>query len=148
MKRVFFILLAILILGLSVGWYTMRPVVDPQNPILVTDGFARSSNASGAAFMTITNQSGGDDRLVGAKSDVAAMVELHTHRENAEGVMMMRPIEGGILIGSGDSAELARGGDHVMMMGLSGALEGEVTITLVFEKSGEVTVTLPVDNSR
>ncbi len=45
---------------------------------------------------------------------------------------------------------LARGGDHVMFMGLNEVLtHGDtINVTLVFEKAGEVAVEIPVDLER
>ena len=45
---------------------------------------------------------------------------------------------------------LQRGGDHVMFMGLNQPFEdgSTISVTLVFEKSGEMTVEIPVDLNR
>ncbi len=121
--------------------------------IVITDPYARVSRPNaptGAAFMIIENTGDSADRLVAARSDVAKRVELHTHIDQGDGVMKMTEIEGGIDIAAGGSHAMQRGGDHVMFMGLNEALEqgGSVTVTLVFQKAGEVTVTIPVDNDR
>ncbi len=121
--------------------------------ITIEDAYARSSTAmskSGAAFMTIVNAGAGDDRLIGAASDIAARVELHTHIQDENGVMLMREDEDGFPIPAGGSHALARGGDHVMFMGLTAPLEhgDTVALTLTFEKAGEITLTVPVDLER
>lgn len=121
--------------------------------IMVMDPYARAASPSakaGAAFMTLHNQSGQDDTLIAARTDAAARVELHTHIDKGDGVLQMTEIEGGIPIPAGEAHHMKRGGDHVMLMGLTGPLEQDATIdvTLVFEKAGEVTVTIPVDNAR
>jgi copper(I)-binding protein len=121
--------------------------------IVVEDAYARASTPtakSGAAFMVLMNTSDQDDRLIGAKSDVAARVELHTHREIADGVMKMMEVEEGFVIPAGGSHMLARGGDHVMFMGLNEPFaDGDtVAVTLVFEHAGEVAVEIPVDLNR
>ena len=118
--------------------------------IVVEDAYARASTPtakSGAAFMVLMNTSDQDDRLVAAKSDVAARVELHTHREIADGVMKMMEVEEGFVIPAGGTYMLGRGGDHVMFMGLNEPFaDGEtVAVTLVFENDGEVAVEMPVD---
>ncbi|MDV4167031.1 copper chaperone PCu(A)C [Rhodovulum sp. FJ3] len=121
--------------------------------IVVEDAYARASTPtakSGAAFMVLMNTSDQDDRLVSAKSDVAARVELHTHREIADGVMKMMEVEEGFAIPAGGTHMLARGGDHVMFMGLNEPFaDGDtVAVTLVFEHAGEVAVEIPVDLNR
>ena len=127
--------------------------MDSDTPFRIEGGYVRSVGASamaGGAYMVIHNQSGVDDRLVGVQTDASDMAELHGHTENASGVMMMRPIEGGILIPAGGQAVLERGGDHVMMMGLHSDLTdgSQVRITLRFEKAGDVVVDVPMDSSR
>lgn len=111
---------------------------------------AMPGGMSGAAFMVIQNTGDQDDRLVAAASDVARRVELHTHKEDAQGVMRMVEIEGGIAVPAGASHALDRGADHVMFMGLTRSLaEGDlVSVTLTFERAGDMTLEIPVDNGR
>lgn len=121
--------------------------------IIIHDPYVRSSTPSsvtGAAFFTLMNHSDVDDRLIGARSDVAKRVELHTHEQDANGVMKMMKIEGGIELPVGEMHALKRGGDHVMLMGLTAPLvQGEkITVTLTFEKAGEVEIKVPVDRER
>lgn len=118
--------------------------------LTVRDAYARSANPqTGAAFMVIENHRDIDCRLTGASSDAAAVVELHTHVE-ADGVMQMRPVEGGLAIPAGGEHALARGGDHVMLMGLTAPLaDGDtVALTLDFGDCGTQQVDAPVDNDR
>lgn len=121
--------------------------------IMVMDPYARvsTSNAkSGAAFMVLMNHGAAEDRLIAVTSDVAARVELHTHKEDSNGVMQMLEVEDGIALPAGGEHALARGGDHVMFMGLNRSLaHGDVvTVTLTFEKAGDVVVEIPVDLER
>lgn len=118
--------------------------------IEIHDAYARSASAiakTGAAFMFIMNTGDVNDRLIGVTSDVAPKVELHTHKDMGDGVMKMVHVEEGFVIPANDTHALARGGDHVMFMGLAkGFAEGEmVTITLTFENAGDVVVEIPVD---
>lgn len=126
------------------------PVWAGDAKIMIHDAYARSGPKSGAAFFEIMNHSDTDDRLIGAASDVAPRVELHTHIETGDGVMQMREIEGGIPVPANGMHVLKRGGDHVMFMGLPKALpQGEeISVTLTFEKAGDITVQIPVDNTR
>ncbi|MDA7966659.1 copper chaperone PCu(A)C [Ruegeria sp.] len=121
--------------------------------IKVDDAYARSSGANakaGAAFMMIVNQGEAEDRLIGVTSDVAARVELHTHKIDENGVAKMVHVEEGFVIPAGESHMLKRGGDHVMFMGLKQPFEQDATVpvTLIFEQAGEVQVEIPVDLER
>lgn len=131
------------------------PLAAEEHPagMHIHDVYARTMGAvgaSGAAFMMIHNNSDQDDRLVGAASDVAERVELHTHKEDANGVMQMMHVPEGFPLPAGETHELARGGDHVMLMGLTRELKqgDSFSLTLTFEKAGEVTLDVTVDNER
>lgn len=117
----------------------------------VQDGYARSSNPkSGAAFLQIHNLGAEDDRLIEVRSPVAQRVELHTHVEDANGVMSMREIEEGLALPASGMIEMRRGGDHIMFMGLTEPFgQGDlIPVTLVFEKAGEIEHQIEVDQSR
>ena len=131
--------------------FTLPALADDD--IMINDAYARASGMNaiaGAAFFEIMNNGEEADRLIGAKSDAAKRVELHTHKENAEGVMKMMEVEEGFPIAAGEMHILKRGGDHVMFMGLNQPFkDGEmVNVTLVFEKAGEMEFEIPVDLMR
>ncbi len=124
-----------------------------EGGITVTDPYARVSammSKSGAAFMVIENNTDTDDRLIAAASDVAERVELHTHKEDANGVMQMIEVKEGFPVAAHEQHALQRGGDHVMFLGLTRELQqGDVvTVTLTFEKAGDMVVEVPVDLTR
>lgn len=121
--------------------------------ITVNDPYARSSAmmaTSGAAFMTITNNSGTDDRLIAAASPVSEKVELHTHKQDENGVMRMIHVEEGLPIAAGETLMLERGGNHIMFLGIEAPFEQGATVplTLTFETAGEIAVEVPVDLER
>ena len=121
--------------------------------IMIEDAYARAAGKSakaGAAFMTIMNHGDEADRLIDAKSDAAARVELHTHKVNADGVAQMLHVPEGFAIPAGEAHPLARGGDHVMFMGLTQPFEqgAMIPVTLIFEKAGEIQIEIPVDLER
>ena len=62
------------------------------------------------------------------------------------GVMKMRPVEGGLEIKPGETVTLKPGGNHVMLMDLKQAAEAGkiVEATLQFEKAGTVKVEFPI----
>ena len=128
-------------------------------PALACDGFeihdayARSAHGmaqSGAAFMIIHNHGTEDCHITGARSDIAQRVELHTHIEDDQGVMRMVEVEEGFPLPVEGEVVMARGGDHVMFLGLNQPLEqgDEVEVTFLFADGAEATVTVPVDNER
>lgn len=114
--------------------------------------YARSASPTaktGAAFMQIVNH-GEADRLTGASSPAADLVQLHTHMESDEGVMKMVHVEEGFDLSAGETLSLERGGKHVMLMGLTAPLEqgATVSVTLTFEKAGDMVLDVPVDLER
>ncbi|HMO07444.1 MAG TPA: copper chaperone PCu(A)C [Paracoccaceae bacterium] len=126
-------------------------------PALAHDGihienpYARvGASGSGAAFFDIVNHSAEPDRLISAASEAAERVELHTHVEDAQGVMRMIEVKDGIPVGGHETSALARGGNHVMLLGLRQPLkDGDVLLlTLTFERGEVITVEVPVDNAR
>lgn len=124
-----------------------------SDSIQIVDPFARVStmmSVSGAAFMVIENHSASDDRLIRAASEAAEKVELHTHKDMGNGVMQMMEVEEGFVIPAHGSHALARGGDHVMFLGLKQPLAhgDKVSVTLTFEKAGDLVVEIPVDLER
>ncbi|MDK3075859.1 copper chaperone PCu(A)C [Sedimentitalea sp. JM2-8] len=126
---------------------------DMAGKIVIMDPYARTSMMAaetGAAFMILENRSDADDRLISASSDIAERVELHTHIEDADGVMQMREVEDGFVIPAGGMHALERGGDHVMFLGLKQPLaDGDtVSLTLTFETAGDMVVEVPVDLTR
>lgn len=97
-----------------------------------------------AAYLEISPPKGTADKLVAARSPVAGIIELHTH-SNDGGVMRMRRVE--VIPIEGDrKVTLNPGGHHIMLMELKKPLkEGDTfDMTLVFEKSGEVAVKVPI----
>lgn len=97
-----------------------------------------------AAYLTIMNHGGAPERLVGAETPRASRVEIH-ESVLTDDVMRMRELDG-VDIPAGGSVELAPGGIHIMLMGLTQPLvEGEdVELTLRFQRSGDLAVTAPV----
>jgi copper(I)-binding protein len=129
-----------------------EPVLAHANGILVEDGYAHAafpSAPTGAAYMRITNESEADDRLLKVRTEAADRAALHGH-EMQDGIARMRPAAGGIEIPAHATVVLETGGLHVMLMGLAAPLQdgGSVAMTLVFERAGEIPVTLPVDLGR
>ena len=147
------VLFALAAVVMAVVSVKMSPLDQSNAAFIVEEPFLRSSlptSTSAAAFLVLSNQTGRDDRLVGARSDLAGRVELHSHTQDADGVMRMGEIEAGVPLADGVTHVFARGGDHLMFMGLQEPLtQGQlVTVTLEFETAGDVAITVPVDLNR
>jgi hypothetical protein len=115
--------------------------------ITISEAWVRASpmvERAGAAYMTINNGAATDDRLLSVTSDAADMIELHQTQEN-NGVMEMSPVES-IPIPANGQTELKPSSWHMMLMGLKRELKAgeKVTLTLKFEKAGEVVISAEV----
>jgi len=106
-----------------------------------------SGAKTGAVYMTIDNKLSIADRLTGLSSEVAKKLQIHeTKMEN--GIMKMREISGGLPVPAGGSVVLKPGGYHVMLIDLNKPLKAGETfpLTLVFEKAGNISITVPVQS--
>jgi len=116
--------------------------------LVITQAWSRATPKGakiGGSYVTIENKGTTPDKLIGASSDVAGKVELH-EMSVTNGMMKMRPVEGGLTVEPGKTVKLAPGGYHLMMMDLKSPLKqgDKLPITLEFEKAGKVQVTFDV----
>ena len=123
-----------------------------QADLAVVGPWARptaGTQTNGAAYATIANAGDAADRLVGARSPAARVVELHDQTIDADGVARMRPVAAVDVPPHGE-ARFAPGGLHIMLVGLSGPLHDGAAfpLTLVFERAGEITVEVAVERPR
>ena len=97
---------------------------------------------AGGAFMTISSSTA--ERLIGAESPVAEIVELHETVEEA-GVMKMKAVPV-LLLRPGQPVTLKPGSYHVMLIGLKAPLkQGEAfPITLRFAAAPPMTIQVPI----
>ena len=103
---------------------------------------ATTPNAGATAvYAMIHNHGDEQDRLVGGRVTFAKKVEIHEMKLDGD-VMKMREIEGGLVIPSDGMAHLKKGGNHMMVMGLSEPIKmgGAYEVTFSFEKAGDITV--------
>ena len=134
--------MAILIAGCSGSSGSAPKAADT---IKIENAWARSAmkDGNGAAYMNITN-SGADNELVQAKSDVAKTVELHNViMEN--GMMAMRPVNS-IKLMANKTQVLKPGSYHVMLIGLNrDMMPGKnIKIELIFKSGGSIMLDVPV----
>ena len=101
--------------------------------------------ASGAGYMTITNNGTAPDRLNCISDDASAQCQIHNMTMEG-GVMKMRPVEAGLEIKPGETVTFKPGGYHVMFVGLKHPLEQgkAVKVTLKFDRAGMVDVEYPI----
>ena len=116
--------------------------------IHITQPWARATPkgaSSGAAYMTITNNGQTPDRVSCVSSDASAQCQIHTMAME-DGVMKMRPVEGGLEIKPGETVMLKPSSFHVMLVNLKHPLQqGKmVKATLKFENAGTINVEYPV----
>ncbi len=104
---------------------------------------------TGAVYLTLYNHSDVPDRLVRIEGDVADRIEIHTHIQDAAGVMRMVELEDGITMESDETRILQPGADHIMLLGLTRPLvEGETfDLLLYFDVAVPTTVTVTVDSA-
>ena len=97
-----------------------------------------------AAYMTLHNHGSEADRLIGVQSPIAAVAELHKVVRK-DGMMSMRPVDHIAVVEKG-STTLKPGGFHIMLINLKEPpkLGEHVSLTLTFERAGEVELMIPV----
>ena len=101
--------------------------------------------ATGAAYMTITNNGKTPDRVNCVSSDASAECQIHSMTMD-DGIMQMRPVEGGLEIKPGETVTLKPGSFHMMLLNLKHPLEqgNAVKATLKFDSAGTVDVEYPI----
>lgn len=94
-----------------------------------------------AVFGKLTNNTDKDITLVGGSSAAANLVEIH-EMAMIDGEMKMQMIEGGLVIPAGQSVVLEPGGNHIMLMDLTSAIEAgsEISVTLDLEGAEDITL--------
>lgn len=96
---------------------------------------------TGAVFMLLVNDGGEADRLIGGKTDVAKVVEIHQTVMEGE-VMKMKMLPDGLEVPAKGEVLLKPGSYHIMLIGMQQDLKPGDTfkLELEFEKSGSIQV--------
>lgn len=99
-----------------------------------------------AAFGLIENHTDQDVVVLSATSPASESIELHETALNADGQMVMRELEGGFVIPAHGQYLLEPGGNHLMLMGLTGPLlAGElVEFTLTLDDGSTIVFEAPI----
>lgn len=112
--------------------------------------YARATVAhqpSGAAYLAIENKGKNADKLIAVSSPVAKSAEIHSMSMDGN-VMKMREVDGIEIKPSARVAmEPGHHGYHIMLVGLKQPLKAgdKFPLTLTFEKSGKVDVSVSVE---
>jgi len=107
---------------------------------------ASTVNDTAGGFFTVANRGSAPDRLVAARSPTAERIEIHAIKVVGT-VIRMRPRQHGLVFHPGTTVQLRPRGYHLLMTGLKAPLVqgAKVPVTLTFEKAGEVTIELAVE---
>lgn len=122
------------------------PAVPAGEHVTMTDPWVKAApDGMTAAFGTLANPTEHDIIVVSATTEVAESTELHETVVDDAGKSTMRQVEGGFTIPAEGSIDLEPGGDHLMLMGLTGPVEAgvEVSFTLTFEDDSTMSFTAP-----
>ena len=102
---------------------------------------------AGGIFMVIKNSGDASDNLLSGSSPACGSIELHEVVMKSDGTMGMNLLDKPIEIPAAGQVELKSGGFHIMCIMKKddqfkpGTM---IDITLVFEKSGEITVPVEI----
>ena|SRR5262245_58126317 len=134
--------------GLTIAAVIAVVVAAHAGDVMVSGAFARASATpaakAGAVYFTIRNEAATPDKLTGVATEAAQSAMLHENFEE-NGVVSMRHVME-LAIAAKETVRLTPKKLHVMLMGLKAPLKkGEhISLTLTFEKAGEVKVDIPV----
>lgn len=113
-------------------------------PLTVTDPWTKATDGEmTGSFGVLRNTTDEDVHVVAVTSSLTDRVELHEMVPDEDGQMLMRQSPDGFTVPAGGTLELAPGGSHVMLMGLTEPIRpgDEVSYTLETENGDVVEVT-------
>lgn len=104
-----------------------------EDPIVVSGAWLRPPAPGlqvAAGYFDIVNHGDKSVDLVGAASDVAGAVEIHSQTHDGD-VMQMRRLDK-LTLAPGETTTLAPGGTHLMLLRFAGVTSHQIPITLTF----------------
>lgn len=143
MKRIAWTLLVGLLLAGCSGH--SEPASDAA-AVHIRDAWVKAADGGmTAAFALLTNDGDREVRITSASTPAAARVELHEVVRSG-GAQTMRPKTGGFVLAAHSDTELTPGGDHLMLMDLTGPVTpgSDVEITATFGDGSTLPVTAQV----
>jgi len=102
---------------------------------------------AGGLFMVIKNTGNAPDRLLSGKSPACGSIEVHEMVQKSDGTMGMNLVDKPVEIPAGGQVELKSGSLHIMCIMKKDdvfTVGSKIELTLVFEKSGEKTVSAEI----
>ena len=111
--------------------------------LTITDPWTKATEEGmTGSFGMLENSSDQDLHIVGVRSELGETVGLHEMVSDEDGQMVMQQSPDGFTVPAGGSFELAPGGAHVMLMGLTEPIEPgeEVAYELELEDGSTVEV--------
>jgi|JI10StandDraft_1071094.scaffolds.fasta_scaffold624024_2 copper(I)-binding protein len=141
-----------LLLALALAWALILPGLaqaqeDRLGDLTVRAAWAAPSSLSrktGSVYLTIANAGTRDDQLIAAHTDAAEETELRSHR-TGEVVGRARRVAA-VRLPAAQTVVLRPGAEHVALIDVKTPLKAgdRLSLLLMFEKSGLLTVTVPV----
>jgi len=139
------LVLSMLLFSLLVG---CAPAAAPSLAIETAWGMPSTTMpTAGALFMVIKNTGTAPDKLLSGKSPACGSIEIHEVVKKADGTMGMNLLDKPLEIPAGGQVELKSGSFHIMcIMKKDDQFKtgAKIDLTLVFEKSGEKTVSADI----
>jgi len=116
--------------------------------ILVEQAWARimpGGSKTGAVYLTIHNISLTDDLLLAVDSPAARESAVHQSVVEDD-IAKMKPMPFGVQLKSGTEVIMKPGAMHIMLTGLTGALQpgDQLPVTMVFREAGKLELDVPV----
>jgi len=135
---------ALSVLLLACGTSEEPPSGTPDLRFSAVQSSAPIAGAS-QLVLTVENVGDGDDRLLGASTEVALAVEVHRTEIEPSGRAVMRLLDS-VALPAGSVTSFRPGGLHLMLIvpDSSVAVGGTFTLTLDFERSAPVTLEVEV----
>lgn len=149
-----FLLIGVFVLGAAFSPAGTALAQDNAAGLMVEGAWARAASAghTSAIYMTITNNGATAVEIVGGSTDVAETVEIHettTEITFEDGkisqVMRMEAVDA-LSVAPGASVELKPGGLHMMLIGLTRAIEegDSFAFTLQLSTGEQLVIDVPV----
>ncbi|QEE62696.1 copper chaperone PCu(A)C [Salinibacterium sp. dk2585] len=115
--------------------------------VRVSDAWVKAGDAGMTGLFAVLDNDGDAEVTVeAAATDAASATELHETVADSSGTMTMREVSGGFTIPGESQRVLEPGGDHLMLMGLTGPLAPgeEVSVELSFSDGSTLEFSAPV----